>query len=110
MSELDNSALVPCPPVALEKVEPGPKRILSGMVADTLALVRGSKPRRPSPTRIVMANDEPAMLELTEDVIRCWFPQINLLSFENGAIALEELSKADPDLLITDDNMPRMHG
>ncbi len=33
-------ALVPRPPGALEKAEPGAKRILSGMVADTLALAR----------------------------------------------------------------------
>jgi TPR repeat protein/ActR/RegA family two-component response regulator len=38
MNEKDNFALVPRPPGALEKAEPGAKRILSGMVADTLAL------------------------------------------------------------------------
>jgi len=38
MNESDNSALVPRPPGALEKAEPGAKRILSGLVADTLAL------------------------------------------------------------------------
>jgi hypothetical protein len=34
----DNVALVRRPPSALEKAEPGAKRILSGMVADALAL------------------------------------------------------------------------
>lgn len=40
MNEKNDSALVPRPPGALEKVEPGGKRILAGMVADTLALAR----------------------------------------------------------------------
>jgi hypothetical protein len=43
MNGSENFALVPKPPGALEKAEPGAKRILSGMVADTLALVK--KPR-----------------------------------------------------------------
>ena len=38
MNEKNNFALVPRPSGALEKVHPGAKRILSGMVADTLAL------------------------------------------------------------------------
>jgi hypothetical protein len=40
MNKGDNFALVPRPPGALEKAEPGAKRILSGMVADTLALLK----------------------------------------------------------------------
>lgn len=39
MNNNDNFALVPRPPAALEKAEPGAKRILAGMVADTLALI-----------------------------------------------------------------------
>lgn len=38
MNEKDNFALVPRPPSAVEKAEPGAKLILSGMVADTLAI------------------------------------------------------------------------
>src|SRR6266550_4484466 len=38
MNENNEFALVPKPPGALEKSEPAAKRILSGMVADTLAL------------------------------------------------------------------------
>jgi hypothetical protein len=38
MNEKDKFALVPRPPTALEKTEPGAKRILTGMVADTLVL------------------------------------------------------------------------
>jgi TPR repeat protein len=40
MSDRNDFTLVLRPPGALEKVEPGAKRILSGMVADTLALAR----------------------------------------------------------------------
>ena len=40
MNEKDNFALVPKPPSAVEKAAPGAKRILSGMAADTLALVK----------------------------------------------------------------------
>ena len=38
MDEKDNYALVPKPPGAIEKVQPGAKRILSSMVTETLAL------------------------------------------------------------------------
>jgi CheY-like chemotaxis protein len=40
MNETTKSALVPKPPGALEKAAPGARRILSGMVADTLALAK----------------------------------------------------------------------
>jgi hypothetical protein len=39
-SEKNNFALVPKTPAALEKAEPGTKRVLSGMIADTLALAQ----------------------------------------------------------------------
>jgi hypothetical protein len=40
MNDNNNFALVPRPPGVLEKAEPGAKRILSGMVADTLELTK----------------------------------------------------------------------
>ena len=40
INEKNNFALVPRAPGALEKAEPGAKRILSGMVSDTLSLAR----------------------------------------------------------------------
>ena len=40
MSQESDSALVPRPPGALEKAEPGAKRILAGMVTETLALAQ----------------------------------------------------------------------
>ena len=47
MNEKTDYALVPRPPSALEKAEPGARRILSSMVADTLALARKEKPTKP---------------------------------------------------------------
>lgn len=43
MNEKNDFALVPRPSGALEKVQPGAKRVLSSMVADTLALVPKEK-------------------------------------------------------------------
>jgi TPR repeat protein len=51
MNEKNNFALVPRAPGALEKAEPGARRILSGMVSDTLALARrelGTSPTKPA--------------------------------------------------------------
>ena len=42
MSEKDNLSLVRRPPTSVQKAEAGPKRIVSGMVADTLVLVRAT--------------------------------------------------------------------
>jgi hypothetical protein len=44
MNERDKFALMPRPPGALEKAVPGAKRIISGIVADTLALVKRESP------------------------------------------------------------------
>lgn len=46
MDEKNKFALVPSPPSAVEKTEPGSKRVLSGMVTDTLTLARAAKERR----------------------------------------------------------------
>ena len=40
MNETDNFALVPRPPSAVEKAQPGAKRILANMVKETLSLAR----------------------------------------------------------------------
>jgi len=48
MDERNEFALVPRPPGALEKAEPGAKRILSCMVSDTLALVRKELATKPA--------------------------------------------------------------
>ena len=110
MNEKRSSALVPRPPGALEEAEPDAKRILSGMAADTLALAKSEPSRKSRPLRIVMVNDEPGPLQSFEIIIRGWFKDVTVLMFENAADALEELSRTDPDLLITDDSMPAMSG
>ena len=45
MNEKNDFALVPRPPGALEKAEPGAKRVLAGMVDDTLALANKARIR-----------------------------------------------------------------
>ena len=57
MNQADSFALVPRPPTAVEKAEPGPKRILSGMVADTLAHAKSG----PSSTRKTLRISHPAV-------------------------------------------------
>ena len=47
MDEAPDLALAPKPPDAIEKAELGAKRILSGMGADRLALVKKEPPARP---------------------------------------------------------------
>ncbi|MGB7768661.1 MAG: response regulator [Verrucomicrobiia bacterium] len=102
--------LVRRPSSAVERAAPGAKRILSGMVSDTLALAKKELPRKSRPLRIVMVNDEPSILQIFEIVIRDWFKDATMLFFDNGATALEELVQTDPDLLITDDRMAVMSG
>ncbi len=46
MNKENNSALVPKTPVAIEKAESDAKRVLSGMVSDTLALAKIELPRK----------------------------------------------------------------
>jgi DNA-binding NtrC family response regulator len=110
MNEKDNFALVPRPPGALEKAAPGAKRILSGIVADTLALAKKAACRSHRPLRVVMVNDESSVLQTFELIIRHSFRDVTMVTFTNGAAALEELSRTDPDLLITDDRMAVMSG
>ena len=98
--ERDNFALVPKPPSAIEKAEPGAKRVLSGMVADTLALVK--KAARPKP-RVVLVNDDANMLQLLESAI-CDF--YTVLKFQSGEQAWQQLQREDPDILITDMQRP----
>jgi CheY-like chemotaxis protein len=90
-------ALVRKPSSAVEKAAPGTKRIVSGMVADTLAL--GIKKRTP---RIIVVDDEPSFLDLLEGVIRDCFKDAIVLKFDKGEQAWLELLRMPPDFLITD--------
>ena len=110
MNEKNKFALVPRLPGELDKAEPGAKRILSDMVADTLGLATREPPHINRTLRIVMVNDESSVLQSFELIIRHSFRDVAMLTFADGAAALEELSRTDPDLLITDDSMPDMSG
>jgi len=99
-NEKNDFALVPRTPGAIEKVEPGTKHVLSGMVTDALALVKvGAQPK----PRVVLVNDCAAALELVELVI-C--ERFDVLKFQNGEQAWQELQRQDPDILITDMQRP----
>jgi hypothetical protein len=63
MNKRDNFALVPRPPGALEKAEPGAKRVLAGMVQDALALARTK----------VQAQNIPALPFYTAAELESWF-------------------------------------
>ncbi len=57
MDEKKENALVPRPPGAVEKAVPGAKRILSGMVSDTLALASREQ-RALAPTKFRIGDYE----------------------------------------------------
>ena len=96
MNDKNGFALVRKPSGAVEKAAPGARRIISGMVADTLALVK-----KPS-LRIIILDDEPMLLEIYELMIRGFCKEVTLLKFRNPWEALQELLRVAPDLLITD--------
>ncbi|MGA3283404.1 MAG: response regulator [Verrucomicrobiota bacterium] len=99
MNEGNKFALVPRPSSAVEKPKLGKERILSGMVADTLALVK--KELRPK-HRILLVDDEADTIRLLESVICDWFKEATVLTFQDGDKAWQELQREDPDILITD--------
>src|SRR6266581_8761111 len=103
MNEKDNFALVPTSSAAIEKAEPGVRRILTGMVADALEFAKQKPPR------IVLVDDEKWILMLYETIVPRCFKNVTLKAFQHRDEAWQELLRADPDLLITDmrnDNVP----
>ena len=110
MNENDNFALVPRPPGALEKAEPSAKRILSGIVSDTLALTKKEPPRKSRPPRIVVVNDNPPVLQAVEAMIRHWSKEVALQLFQYSFEAWQELSRTNPDLLIWVVSAPLLRG
>jgi DNA-binding response OmpR family regulator len=97
MNEPDNFALVPKPPGALERAEPGAKRILSGMVADTLALANA-----PRGLRVIILDDEEGPRESYKIILNDYFKNLEVREFTNGNEAWTELSRTHPGLFITD--------
>jgi DNA-binding response OmpR family regulator len=65
---------------------------------------------RPKKLRIVLVDDEWHMLQLLNLYITEWFEAAELLQFQNGTRAWEELSLREPDLLITDWRHPGLDG
>src|SRR5208282_5524858 len=101
MNENGKFALVPKTPAALEKAEPGAKRVLSGMVVDTLALVKKEQARKTRPQKIVIVDDADGTRSIYKLLLKNWFKGAMLQEFENGDDAWKELSQTDPELLIT---------
>lgn len=110
MNERDNFALVPKLPASLEKAKPGVKRIVSSMVADTLALAKEGPPRSQRSLRIVSVDDEPMRLEFVEVIVSGYFKGVTVQSFRDAEDSWQVLSRTDPDLLITDDLMGKLTG
>lgn len=98
--KLNGFALVRKPSSAVEKAAPGAKRILSGMVADTLALVKKETVRKSRPHRIIIVNDEEGPRRALALILRSWFPNANVQLFQHSDEASLELLETAPDLLI----------
>lgn len=75
----------------------------------TCARVEGG-PSMGSPRRIVVVDDDALACEILGLLLLEWFKDATLVVFNNPVEALEELLRGDPDLLITDDHMPRLSG
>ena len=70
MNNDDRLGLVPRTAGEIERIEPGARRVISGMVSDTLALAALNMRRQSRPPRIVIMDDEPTVGEIVEAVIR----------------------------------------
>jgi len=76
-------------------------------------LIRSSAPASPPitrPLRIVHVDDEAGVLQAVGIIIQWRLKNLELLQFQRSLTAWHVLSRFDPDLLITDDVMPRMRG
>ena len=60
--------------------------------------------------KIILLEDDPLLCHFFEGIIRDWRKDVDLLTFENGDEVLRELSRSQPDLLITDAIHPGMDG
>lgn len=59
---------------------------------------------------IIVVNDEDGLLRAITVMLRDYVTNAEVLSFQNSETAWQELSREDPDLLITDDAMPGLWG
>lgn len=94
------------PSSAIEKAAPGAKRIVFGMVADTLALAKQTKTPK-SRGLLLIVDDE----EWVRDCLRVIFnDEYDLLIAEDGATAIELAKQHDVDVTVTNIHMARMDG
>jgi tetratricopeptide (TPR) repeat protein len=107
MSETNNFALVPRAPSSLERAEPGARRILSGMVADTLAL---AKRERSSKRVLCVWRGEALYQAALEFLIHEQTENVMVLFFEDGAATWQALLDTPPDLLLIDEWPPVLGG
>lgn len=116
MNEKNDFTLVPKPPSGLGRSEPGAKRILSGMVADTLVLAKKEQPHQPprnadgKPSRIFIG-----VLHHGEDFVESYCASLFsrfegiVVSFQDGKDPFEVLLCQKLDLMIiTDLNRPAL--
>jgi two-component system cell cycle response regulator CpdR len=66
--------------------------------------------KRPQRLRIILLEDSHILSEILRLCIMSWFWDAEVVAFENGDDAWEELSRLEPDLLITDRVHPGMDG
>ncbi len=106
MSERSDFALVPRPAGALEKAEPGAKRILSGMVADTLALARKEQVAKPR-GKLLIVDDEETIRQSMRVIFK---DEYDLFLAGDGRTAVELAKQNDIDVVVTNICMPPMSG
>ena len=109
MNDRNEFALVPKPPGSLEKAEPGAKRILSDMVADTLALAKPESPQKARPLRIIMVDDVDTTLQSLKLMMQYLLHEATILAFGSAHEGLREVEREAPDLFTTNwthDGMP----
>jgi CheY-like chemotaxis protein len=110
MYDSNNFALVPRSPTAVERAEPGAKRILSGMVADALALAKKNS-SLDTRQRILLVDDDRDLLDMYQEILVSglpWRPEVQTAI--SGARALAMLEAERFDLLICEFKMPKMNG
>jgi len=110
MNEKNDFALVPRAPRLLENAEPGARRILSGMVADTLALAKQNASLDTRP-KILLVDDDPDLLDMYREILVGGLPGgPEVRTAISGPRALAMLEAEPFQLLICDWRMPRMEG
>jgi len=71
-------------------------------------VVPGSLEALPRKQRVLVADDSPVVRELVREILSS--AGLEVLEADDGASALESIHQAEPDLLISDVEMPRMNG